>query len=95
MKLILLLAVIAYVAATGGCSDVANVRRGGHFGDFTISLIGPDGEPIHQWKTDRRVDEPESGSWCFIEAKTEKLICITGTVVVEQTKTAGEKLWQN
>lgn len=67
-----------------GCTNAGRSQLFGYGSDFKVKLYSG-GELVQEWQSKGKVlTEADSDGWYFMDAKTNKLIRVSGTVVVEQ-----------
>jgi hypothetical protein len=87
MKKIFMPIALCCVLALTACTDADRAQIGGFGGTFKITLYGANGTPIREWISEGKVStEDHSDGWYFNDATTNKLVRISGTVIVEQIK---------
>lgn len=76
---------IALFLIAFGCKD-ADVSQLESLGSkHRVTMFGCDGKVIGQWEATGNVsNEDHSDGWYFKDAKTGKLVEVTGTLVIEQ-----------
>ena len=80
MKKFYLLAVIALC----GCTSAGRAQFDGFGSDFTVTVYSG-GTAVRTFESSGKVlAETESDGWYFSDAKTGKLVRVSGTVVIEQ-----------
>lgn len=76
------LAVLLVVSV--GCTDAEKSRIGALGSKFKITLYS-NGDAVRTWESTGKVmTETDSDGWYFTDAKTKKLVRVSGSVVVEQ-----------
>lgn len=83
-KLRWMFVLVVLLALVWGCSD-ATVKNLSTYGDSAkVILYACDGKIIREWESTGKVaTESQSDGWRFVDKATNKLIRVTGTVVVE------------
>ena len=82
-KLILVLSIMAVVALSS-CKDATTAQFKALGSHHIITLYGANGTPIKQWESTGSVsNEANSDGWYFEDVATDKLIEITGTIIIE------------
>lgn len=77
--------VVLACLALGACTKADRAQLGGYGGTFKVTLYGANGSVIREWVSEGKVaTEDHSDGWYFNDSKTNKLVRVTGTVVVEQ-----------
>jgi hypothetical protein len=73
------------ILSCAGCTDAQKAQIGGFGSKFKVTLYGASGAVIREWKSSGKVaTEEHSDGWYFNDSATNKLVRVTGTVVVEQ-----------
>lgn len=68
-----------------GCKDATVAQIGSLGSRHRITMYGCDGMVIGQWESTGNVsNESQSDGWYFEDAKTHKLVELTGALVIEQ-----------
>ena len=80
---VLLICVIA-CCVLGGCFDAQRAQYSAIGSKFRVTLYSG-GEAIRSWESTGKVlTETDSDGWYFTDAKTGKLVRLSGDVVIEQ-----------
>ena len=67
-----------------GCTDAQKSQIGSLGSKFKVTLYS-NGEAVREWESTGKVmAESESDGWYFTDAKTNKLVRVSGSVVIEQ-----------
>lgn len=83
MKNLTILIATMFMLAASSCTDAERTKWGG-FGDtFTVTVIGCDTIVTYQ-SSGKVLTEQHSDGYYFNDAKTGKLIEVSGTVIIEQ-----------
>lgn len=78
------LPILAMLACTIGCSNAERAQFGGMGSNFRVTLYSG-GEVVKEWESIGKVQtESQSDGWFFMDAKTNKLVRVSGDVAVEQ-----------
>ena len=65
------------------CTDAYKAKVGGLGDRFKVELINCDGSITHKWVSSGKVEsENNSDGYYFMEEKTNKLIEVTGTLII-------------
>jgi hypothetical protein len=65
------------------CTDAYKAKVGGLGDRFNVELINCDGSVTHKWVSSGKVEsESNSDGYYFMEEKTNKLIEVTGTLII-------------
>ena len=65
------------------CTDAYKAKVGGLGDRFKVELINCDGTITHKWVSSGKVEsENNSDGYYFMEEKTNKLIEVTGTLII-------------
>lgn len=70
-------------AVLTGCTDAEQSKTFGYGSTYTITVLGPDTVITYQ-SSGKVISEEKSDGYYFNEAKTGKLIEVSGTVIIEQ-----------
>lgn len=79
--------IVAFIAATLtiGCTDATKAQFGGYGSKYKVTLYGASPDPIREWvSTGKVATEEGSDGWFFMDSKTNKLVRVSGNVVVEE-----------
>jgi len=75
---LLITAVVAF-----GCTDAQQSKLGGLGDKFSVELVNCDGTITHKWISSGKVlSENGSDGYYFMEDKTDKLVEVTGTLII-------------
>jgi hypothetical protein len=75
---LLITAVVAF-----GCTDAEQSKMGGLGDKFSVELVNCDGTITHKWISSGKVlSENGSDGYYFMEDKTDKLVEVTGTLII-------------
>lgn len=75
---LLITAVVAF-----GCTDAEQSKMGGLGDKFSVELVNCDGTITHKWISSGKVlSEANSDGYYFMEDKTDKLVEVTGTLII-------------
>lgn len=67
-----------------GCTDAEKSRIGSLGSKFKVTLYS-NGDAVRTWQSTGKVmTETDSDGWYFTDASTNKLVRVSGSVVVEQ-----------
>jgi len=76
-------ALVAISAILASCTDAKQAKLLGYGSTFTVKVLGPD--TIITYQSSGKVSsEANSDGYYFNDAKTGKLVEVSGTVIVEQ-----------
>ena len=68
-----------------GCTNADRAQLGAYGNKFQVTLYAANGAVIKQWVSNGKVaTEQQSDGWYFMDAATNKLVRLSGTVLVEQ-----------
>jgi hypothetical protein len=66
-----------------GCTDAFQSKIGGYGDRFKIELVNCDGTVTHEWTSSGKVmSEGQSDGYYFMDEKTDKLIEVSGTIII-------------
>lgn len=82
-----IIATVIFLGAPTGCTQADRAQLDGYGGVFKITLYSANGSEIKNWTSDGKVHTEEgSDGYYFSDIKTNKLVRVTGTIIVEQVK---------
>lgn len=82
MKRLTLVALLIGAVLTS-CTDAQKAKTFGYGNTFTVKVLGPDTVITYQ-SSGKVISEEKSDGYYFNDAKTGKLIEVSGTVIIEQ-----------
>jgi hypothetical protein len=76
--------VCAVVILLNGCTKAERAQFGGYGNNFKVTVYSGS-EAVREFKSEGKVlSEDHTDGWYFLDAKTQKLVRVSGTVIVEQ-----------
>jgi uncharacterized protein YdeI (BOF family) len=85
--LLSIIATVLFVGALTGCTEADRAQLNGYGGTFKITLYAASGSEIKSWVSEGKVHtEAGSDGYYFNDTSTNKLVRVTGTIIVEQVK---------
>ena len=74
---------LLFLLLTAGCTDAFKAKLGGFGDNFKVELVNCDGTITHTWFSSGKVSsETQSDGYYFMDAKSGKLIEVSGTLII-------------